>query len=79
MAQYNFSEDWNRFFDNIDSYLISRQNFEKEYNSIYRKAKNQEYSNTNSAACYYYMAAVLCHFYYYELEENHDSDKNYAV
>ncbi len=79
MEQYDFSKDWDRFFDNIDSYLISRQNFEKEYNSICRKAKNQEYSNTNSAACYYYMAAVLCRFYYYELEVNHDSDKKYAV
>jgi hypothetical protein len=79
MDQYNFSEDWNRFFDNVDSYLISRQSFEKEYNSICRKAKNQEYSNTSSAACYYYMATVLCRFYYYEIEENSNSDKEYAV
>lgn len=64
MAQYNFSEDWDQFFDKLDSYLDNRQNFEKEYNSICRKAKNQEYDNPNSSACYYYMAAVLCYLYY---------------
>ena len=64
MAQYNFSSDWDQFFDKLDLSLSNRQNFEKEYNSICRKAKNQEYDNPNSSACYYYMAAVLCYFYY---------------
>lgn len=79
MAQYNFSADWDQFFDKLDSYLNNRQNFEKEYNSICRKAKNQEYDNPNSSACYYYMAAILCQFYYNEDPERPQSEKEWAV
>lgn len=79
MAQYNFSEDWDQFFDKLDSSLSNRQNFEKEYNSICRKAKNQEYDNPNSSACYYYMAAILCQFYYNEDPERPQSEKEWAV
>lgn len=77
-TQYSFSEDWNRFFDKLDSYLSSRQNFEKEYNSICRKAKNQEYDNPNSSACFYYMAAVLCYFYYDE-DSNISEDEKILI
>ena len=79
MAQYNFSADWDQFFDKLDSYLNNRQNFEEEYNSICRKAKNQEYDNPNSSACYYYMAAILCQFYYNEDPERPQSEKEWAV
>jgi len=79
MAQYNFSADWDQFFDKLDSYLNSRQNFEREYNSICRKAKSQEYDNPNSSACYYYMAAILCQFYYNEDSERPQTEMEWAV
>lgn len=79
MAQSNFSADWDQFFDKLDSSLSSRQNFEKEYNSICRKAKKQEYDNPNSSACYYYMAAILCQFYYNEDSERTQSEMEWAV
>ena len=79
MEQYNFSADWDRFFEEIDSYLVNRQSFEREYNSICRKARGQEYNNPSSAACYYYMAAVLSRFFYDEKEENQETNKEYAI
>lgn len=77
-TQYNFSEDWDRFIDELGSFIASRKDLEKEYNSICKKAKNQEYSNPNSAACYYYMAAVLCYVFYDDLN-NQDSDRDWSV
>lgn len=78
MEQYDFSKDWDRFFDELDSFIASRKDLEKEYNSICRKARNQEYSNPSSAACYYYMAAVLCYVFYDDLN-NQDSDRDRSV
>ena len=74
----DFGTDWNRFFDNLDSYLNGRQILESEYNTICRKAQNQKYDNPNASACYYYMASVLCYLFY-DNTDNSIVDREYAV
>ncbi len=59
----DFGTDWDLFWDQVDTYLTSRQNFENEYNNICRKARKQTYANPNASASYYYMASVLCYFF----------------
>lgn len=78
MAQYNFSEDWNRFFDGLETRIANRQTLEKEYNAIFRKARSIEYDNSTDSACYYYMAAILCYFFY-DNTDNPDDDKYWAI
>ena len=74
----DFGSNWDAFFENVDSHLDNRQNFEKEYNAICRKARSQNYDNSIEASAYYYMASVLCYFYY-DNTDNTEADKEYAI
>lgn len=78
MAQYNFSSDWDRFFEELGANLSNRQTFEKEYDSICRKARGMEYDNQIDSACYYYMATVLCYLFYDD-PGNPNDDRKWAV
>lgn len=78
MAQYNFSADWEQFFDGLNTRITNRQTFEREYNTILRKARSIEYDNATDAACYYYMAAILCYMFY-DHPDNSEVDKYWAV
>lgn len=78
MAQYNFSADWERFFDGMATRITNWQTIEKEYNTILRKARSIENDNPTDAACYYYMAAILCYLFY-DHPDNTDDEKHWAV
>lgn len=74
----DFGNDWDLFFNNIDSYLSDRQSFENEYNNSCRKARKQVNRNPNISACYYYMASVLCYFFYDDSEKT-ENDREHAL
>lgn len=78
MEQYNFAYDWDHFFDNLQQRITNRQTFEKEYNTIIRKARNVEYDNQTDSACYYYMATLLC-YCFCDNNDYSDDDKNWAI
>lgn len=60
----DFAHDWDDFFDNLEDIIKNRKSVEHSFDTYEQKAKYNEYSNANSAACYHYMAAILCYLFY---------------